>query len=129
MNITKLLFLFLIMLVNEIKGAKCSNEKEKFSQNISFIQSKIKNDEKIMPGTFDLFSAKPTSIQPNFNFFLEENSNFWLRRTLNNEKNRNIRRNFADFQELRQNDILRFQELMIIQNEQIKMIKSVIFSI
>ncbi|CRG94814.1 conserved Plasmodium protein, unknown function [Plasmodium gallinaceum] len=130
MNTAKLFCLFfLLMLINVIKDTKCSDEKEKFSQNISFLQSKIKNGEKNMPGIFDLFSVKPNSAQPNFNFFLEENRNFWLRRTLNDEKNRNIRRNFADFQELRQNDLLRFEELMIIQNEQINIIKNIIYSI
>ncbi|SBS86465.1 conserved Plasmodium protein, unknown function [Plasmodium ovale curtisi] len=71
------------------------------------------------PTLFNLFSAK-AGPQPTVNFFLEENRNLWLYRRVNNEENRNRRRAFADFQELRQNDLLRFHELMITQNEQIK---------
>ncbi|ETW58598.1 hypothetical protein PFBG_05685 [Plasmodium falciparum 7G8] len=36
---------------------------------------------------------------------------------------RSVRRNFADFQEIRQNDLIRFHELMVVQNEQMKIIK------
>lgn len=63
-----------------------------------------------------------------FNFFLEENRNLWLRRTKNNEANRNTRRRFADFQELRQNDFSRFHELMGIQNEQMNILKNAMLS-
>ncbi|SBT80319.1 conserved Plasmodium protein, unknown function [Plasmodium malariae] len=130
MNRARFFLLFLlIVLLHKITDTKCSGNGEPSSQDPRLTQTKLESTENNMPSIFSLFSAKPKDVQKNVNFFLEENRNLWLRRTLNNEKSRNMRRTFADFQELRQNDILRFNELMVIQNEQINMLKNVILSI
>ncbi|ANQ10230.1 Uncharacterized protein PCOAH_00044970 [Plasmodium coatneyi] len=124
-------FLFLLSVISLLwKGAdiKCSAPTGAAPKGPSFAQTKAQSAEKNMPDLFSLFSAKPKSAQPMFNFFLEENRNLWLHRTKNNEANRNTRRRFSDFQELRQNDLSRFHELMSIQNEQMNMLKNAILS-
>ncbi|SOV83622.1 conserved Plasmodium protein, unknown function [Plasmodium sp. gorilla clade G3] len=119
MNILKLVLLYpLIMLLTHNIKIQSLNIKGKEQNN-----QKLKNQENSAPDIFNLFSIKSTNKKPTFNFFLEENRNVWLRRILNNERRRSVRRNFADFQEIRQNDLIRFHELMVVQNEQIKIIK------
>ncbi|KNG74882.1 hypothetical protein PFMG_01000 [Plasmodium falciparum IGH-CR14] len=119
MNVLKLVLLFpLIMLLTHNIKIQSLNIKGK-EQN----PQKLKSQENSAPDIFNLFSIKSTNKKPTFNFFLEENRNVWLRRILNNERKRSVRRNFADFQEIRQNDLIRFHELMVVQNEQMKIIK------
>ncbi|CZU00314.1 hypothetical protein C923_05737 [Plasmodium falciparum UGT5.1] len=119
MNVLKLVLLFpLIMLLTHNIKIQSLNIKGK-EQN----HQKLKSQENSAPDIFNLFSIKSTNKKPTFNFFLEENRNVWLRRILNNERKRSVRRNFADFQEIRQNDLIRFHELMVVQNEQMKIIK------
>ncbi|SPJ12985.1 conserved Plasmodium protein, unknown function [Plasmodium sp. DRC-Itaito] len=119
MNILMLVLLFpLIMLITHNIKIQSLNIKGK-EQN----HQKLKNQENSAPDISNLFSIKSTNKKPTFNFFLEENRNVWLRRILNNERRRSVRRNFADFQEIRQNDFMRFHELMVVQNEQMKIIK------
>ncbi|GAW82468.1 hypothetical protein PGO_124660 [Plasmodium gonderi] len=129
MNKQKFLFLLsLVTLIWKFADIKCIDPNRPFSERSSFAQTKAQNKEKNMPDLFSLFSTKEKSAQPMFNFFLEENRNLWMHRTKNNEMKRNMRRRFADFLELRQNDISRFHELMVIQNEQINVIKNVLLS-
>ncbi|EUT79142.1 hypothetical protein PFAG_05713 [Plasmodium falciparum Santa Lucia] len=119
MNVLKLVLLFpLIMLLTHNIKIQSLNIKGK-EQN----HQKLKSQENSAPDIFNLFSIKSTNKKPTFNFFLEENRNVWLRRILNNERKRSVRRNFADFQEIRQNYLIRFHELMVVQNEQMKIIK------
>ncbi|SBT42340.1 hypothetical protein POVWA2_044280 [Plasmodium ovale wallikeri] len=145
MHKSKVFFLLsLLMLICGITGIKISRKTEAAPEKTSFTQTTGGSHERVgdreaavgvatnvgksAPTLFNLFSAK-AGPQPTLNFFLEENRNLWLYRTLNNEENRNRRRAFADFQELRQNDLLRFHELMITQNEQIIMLKKAMSSV
>ncbi|SCP05665.1 conserved Plasmodium protein, unknown function [Plasmodium ovale] len=124
MHKSKVFFLLsLLMLICEITGIKISRKTEAAPEKTIFTQTTSSS-----PTLFNLFSAK-AGPQPTVNFFLEENRNLWLYRRVNNEENRNRRRAFADFQELRQNDLLRFHELMITQNEQISMLKKAMSSV
>ncbi|CAD2100802.1 conserved Plasmodium protein, unknown function [Plasmodium vinckei lentum] len=128
-KIKTFLFFHLAILFLKIIDITCSKKNDVLYANPKFSQSTgsggVKNTEQIVPS---LFSEKVETPQPTINFFLEENRNASLRLKLANEGNRNIRKKFADFQELRQNDILRFHELMAIQNEQIHMIKNLLLA-
>ncbi|CXI94468.1 conserved Plasmodium protein, unknown function [Plasmodium berghei] len=128
-KIKTFLFFHLAILFLKIVDITCSKKNDVLYANPKFSQSTgnggVKSTEKIVPS---LFSEKVETPQPTINFFLEENRNASLRLKLTNEDNRKIRKKFADFQELRQNDILRFHELMAIQNEQIHMIKNLLLA-
>ncbi|CAD2111673.1 hypothetical protein YYG_03544 [Plasmodium vinckei petteri] len=128
-KIKTFLFFHLAILFLKIIDITCSKKNDVLYANPKFSQSigsgGVKSTEQIVPS---LFSEKVETPQPTINFFLEENRNASLRLKLANEGNRNIRKKFADFQEMRQNDILRFHELMAIQNEQIHMIKNLLLA-
>ncbi|EAA15956.1 hypothetical protein [Plasmodium yoelii yoelii] len=114
-KIKTFLFFHLAILFLKIVDITCSKKNDVLYANPKFSQSTgsggVKSTEQIVPS---LFSEKIETPQPTINFFLEEN--------------RNMRKKFADFQELRQNDILRFHELMAIQNEQMHMIKNLLLA-
>ncbi|KEG04680.1 conserved Plasmodium protein, unknown function [Plasmodium vinckei vinckei] len=128
-KIKTFLFFHLAILFLKIIDITCSKKNDVLYANPKFSQSTgsggVKSTEQIVPS---LFSEKVETPQPTINFFLEENRNASLHLKLANEGNRNIRKKFADFQEMRQNDILRFHELMAIQNEQIHMIKNLLLA-
>ncbi|VWU50348.1 conserved protein, unknown function [Hepatocystis sp. ex Piliocolobus tephrosceles] len=102
-------------------------QKKRDNNNI-YIDIYEKSTEKSMPEIFNLFSVKAGAGKRTLNLIINENRNLWLRRILNSEKNRSMRKDFADFQEMRQNDISRFHKLLIIQNKQIDTIKNALLS-